>query len=106
MSSQPGKSKVPRASVIKQMWELKLYVLDEQPRSQAAVINLNRLCAEHLKGQCHIEVIDLLKTPEAAKRDQVVAIPSLRKIAPKPEKLLVGDFSKAQVVLKGLGIEQ
>ena len=86
-------------------WKLRLFVTDWTPRCVVAYKNLNRICEEHLKDKCRIELVDLLETPELAKQEQIVAIPTLMKTSPLPEKLMVGDFSNEERVLKALGIE-
>ena len=88
-----------------QEWTMKLYVMDWNPRCVLAYKNLNRICSQNLKDRCHIEVIDLLETPEAAKRDQIVAIPTLVKTSPSPQKTMIGDFANENKVLNMLGLE-
>jgi circadian clock protein KaiB len=88
-----------------QNWGLRLYVTDWTPRCVVAYKNLNRICEERLKDKCNIEVIDLLEHPELARRDQIVAIPTLVKTSPSPQKIMVGDFTDETRVLRGLGIE-
>ena len=60
-----------------EVWELRLYVAGHTPKSIAAFANLKKICEEHLKGKYHIEVIDLLKNPQLAKGDQILASPNL-----------------------------
>jgi len=86
-------------------WNLRFFVTDWTPRCVVAYKNLNRICEEHLKDKCKIEVIDLLEKPEMARQEQIVAIPTLMKTSPKPEKIMVGDFSNEDRVLKALGFE-
>ncbi|MBI2830626.1 MAG: circadian clock protein KaiB [Chloroflexi bacterium] len=86
-------------------WELRLFVTDWTPRCVVAYKNLNRICDEHLKDKCKIELVDLLETPEVARQEQIVAIPTLMKMSPLPQKLMVGDFTDEAKVLKALGIE-
>ena len=93
-----------KARAAEEEWKLCLYVTNSTPRCNVAYKNIKRICAERLKDRCEIEVIDILKNPEAARREQIVAIPTLLKVAPKPERMLVGDFSKEESVLKGLDI--
>ena len=90
---------------VREEWKLRLYVTDWTPRCTIAYRNIKRICAEHLNDRCEIEVIDLLENPGVARSEQIVAIPTLVKITPKPERVLVGDFSKEERVLKGLDIE-
>ena len=86
-------------------WNLRLFVTDWTPRCVVAFKNLNRICEERLKDRCTIEVIDLLEKPEMARQEQIVAIPTLVKTSPKPEKVIIGDFSNEDRVLKALGFE-
>lgn len=57
-----------------------------------------------MKGKYRIEVIDLLKNPQLAKGDQIVAIPTLVRRLPPPVKKIVGNLSKTERTLVGLDI--
>lgn len=85
-----------------ELWELRLYVAGETPKSIAAVSNLNRICEEHLPGQFKIEVVDLLKHPQLARGDQIVAIPTLVRKLPNPVRKIIGDLSNTEKTLVGL----
>jgi circadian clock protein KaiB len=85
-------------------WELRLYVAGQTPRSVAAFSNLKKLCEEHLAGSYHIEVIDLLKNPQLAKGDQIIAIPTLVRKLPVPMRKIIGDLSNTVRVLVGLDL--
>ncbi|MCZ7402799.1 MAG: circadian clock KaiB family protein [Candidatus Methanoperedens sp.] len=86
------------------MWELRLYVAGQTPKSMTAFANLKRLCEEHLEGKYRIEVIDLLKNPQLAKGDQIFAIPTLVRKLPQPLKRVIGDLSNTERVLVGLDL--
>ena len=60
------------------LWNLRLYVAGQTPKSLRAFANLKAMCEEHLKGLYQIEVIDLRKNPKLACGDQIVAIPIRR----------------------------
>jgi circadian clock protein KaiB len=83
-------------------WELRLYVAGETAKSIAAVANLNRICNEHLPGQFQIEVVDLLKNPQLARGDQIIAIPTLVRKLPNPVRKVIGDLSNTEKTLVGL----
>jgi circadian clock protein KaiB len=85
-------------------WELRLYVAGRTPRCVVALRNLERLCEEHLKGQYRIEVIDLLKNPQLARGDQILAVPTLVRKLPEPMKKIIGDLSNEERVLVGLDL--
>lgn len=86
------------------LWELRLYVAGQSHKSVAALSNLIRICEEHLQGEYRIEVIDLLKNPQLALGDQILAIPTLVRKLPEPMKKIIGDLSNQERVLVGLDI--
>jgi circadian clock protein KaiB len=87
-------------------WELRLYVAGQTPKSLAAFANLKKICEEHLAGQYHIEVIDLLKKPKLASGDQILAIPTLVRKLPEPIRKIIGDLSDTERVLVGLNLRE
>jgi circadian clock protein KaiB len=86
-------------------YSLRLYVAGQTPKSMLAISNLKTLCEKHLPGRYTIEVIDLMKNPALAQRDQIVAIPTLIRQLPEPLKRIIGDLSNAEKVLIGLDIQ-
>src|SRR5215216_441953 len=101
---QATKSKSPRRAA--KAWELRLYVAGQTPKSLAAFANLKKICEEHLAGQYEIEVIDLLKHPQLASGDQILAIPTLVRKLPEPIKKIIGDLSNTERVLVGLDLRE
>src|SRR6266478_4932563 len=87
-------------------WELRLYIAGQTPNSIAAIANLKKICENQLQGNYRIEVIDLLKKPQLAKGDQIVAIPTLVRRLPPPVKKIVGNLSKTERALVGLDISR
>ena len=87
-------------------WELRLYVAGQTPKSLAAFANLKKICEDHLEGEYHIEVIDLLKNPQLASGDQILAIPTLVRKLPEPIRKIIGDLSNTERVLVGLDIRE
>jgi circadian clock protein KaiB len=85
-------------------WEMRLYVAGQTSKSIAAFANLKKICEEHLTGRYRIEIIDLLKTPQLAKDDQIFALPTLIRKLPPPLKKIIGDLSNQEKVLVGLDI--
>jgi circadian clock protein KaiB len=85
-----------------EIWELRLYVAGQTPRSLAAFNNLKKLCEQHLPGRYKIEVIDLLQNPRLARDEQIVAIPTLVRKLPDPIRRIVGDLSDTERTLVGL----
>ena len=104
----PGKSQRNKPAAAKstpsEQWNLRLYVAGQTSRAIAALANLKKICEEHLAGQYVIEVVDLLKTPQLAKGDQIIAVPTLVRKLPEPVRKIIGDLSNTERVLVGLDL--
>src|SRR3954465_3364823 len=93
-----------RPSRKRKEWILRLYIAGRSARAEAALRNLEAICEEHLSGCYEIEVIDLLKHPQLARGDQIVAVPTLVRRLPQPVKRMMGELSNAARVLIGLDL--
>jgi circadian clock protein KaiB len=99
------RSRASKAKKTKEaIWELRLYVAGQTPKSLTAFSNLNKICEEYMAGKYHIEVIDLLKDPKLAQGDQILAIPTLVRKLPTPIRKIIGDLSNTERVLVGLDL--
>lgn len=87
------------------IWNLRLYVAGQTPKSLEAFANLKEICETHLKGKYKIEVIDLTENPELAKNDNILAIPTLVRKLPEPVKKIIGTLANEEKVLVGLEIQ-
>jgi len=96
-----SKSKPPADEKI----ELRLYVAGHTSRSVAALSNLKRVCQEHAPGRFKIEIIDLLKKPQLASGDQILAVPTLVRRLPRPMRKIIGDLSNKEKLLIGLDMQ-
>ena len=96
---QPEKTPPSKAT-----WDLKLYVAGQTAKSLQAFANLKKICEEHLAGAYRIEVVDLLKNPQLAKGDQILAVPTLVRKLPEPVRKIIGDLSNTERVLVGLDL--
>ena len=83
---------------------LRLFVAGSSTRSQTAITNVRRLCEQHLANRFELEVIDVYTHPEQTRDLQIVATPTLVKLAPEPLRRIVGDLSNHNRVLTGLGL--
>ncbi len=102
---KPDESPKPPRTAAK-TWQLRLYVAGRTSRAVAAFANLKKICEEHLAGVYEIEIVDLLKNPQLARGDQIVAIPTLVRKLPPPIKKIIGDLSNEERVLVGLDLRQ
>jgi circadian clock protein KaiB len=96
-ASAPKKQPAP-------LWQLRLYVTGLTRKSQTALANLKQICETHLKGSYDIEVIDLLKHPQLAKGDQILAVPTVVRKLPKPVRIIIGTLTDTERVLVGLDL--
>jgi len=94
-----GKNNKPASA---EVYELRLYVAGQTPRSIDAFANLKKLCEEYLPGRYNIEVVDLVKHPQLAAGDQILAIPTLVRKLPQPLRKIVGDLRDTERALVGL----
>ena len=99
---EPDAAKRARTKV--PFWQLRLYVMDQTPKSVTALANLKSFCASHLKGRYRITVIDLLKQPQLAKGDQILAVPTVVRMLPKPVRTIIGTLSDTERLLVGLDL--
>lgn len=97
-----AKARAPRPPA--PVWQLRLYVVDSTLKSQTALANLKQFCETHLKGIYHITVIDLLKQPQLAQGDQILAIPTVVRRLPKPVRTIIGNLSNPEHLLVGLDL--
>jgi circadian clock protein KaiB len=93
-----------KARRLAKLWQLRLYVIDRKPKSMAAFARLKQICETHLKGRYRITVIDLLKHPQLAKGDQILAIPTVVRRLPSPVRTVIGNLSDTARLLVGLDL--
>jgi circadian clock protein KaiB len=86
------------------LWQLRLYVAGQTPKSLTAFANLKEICETHLQGRYAIEVVDLMEEPQLAQGDQILAIPTLVRKLPQPMRKIIGDLSDTERVLVGLDL--
>jgi len=85
--------------------ELRLYVAGQTPRSITAFTNLKQLCEERIPGKYRIEIIDLMKKPQLASGDQILAVPTVVRRLPQPIRKIIGDLSNREKLLIGLDLQ-
>ena len=96
--------KTKRAERLTDKFVFRLYVTGRTASSISAIANLKEICHKSLEDKCKITVIDILKKPKLAIGDQVIATPTLVKTFPLPMRIMIGDLSNTDRVLKGLHV--
>jgi circadian clock protein KaiB len=84
---------------------LRLYVAGATPRSTEAIVNIKKICEEHLKGRYELEVIDIYQQPVLAKGEQIIAAPTLVKKLPLPLRRFIGSMYDVDRILVGLDLK-
>jgi len=107
MAITPNRPKPSQPDVLEptdEWFVLQLYTAGASPNSLQAITNIRNICATHLSGRCHLEVIDIYQQPERAALDGIVAAPMLVKQLPPPSRGLLGSLSDSGQVLAAFGL--
>lgn len=91
-------------SPLKKTYVLKLYVAGNTPNSVKALKTLKTILEDEFQGVYALKVIDVLKNPQLAEEDKILATPTLAKILPPPVRKIIGDLSDRERVLIGLDL--
>ena len=84
---------------------LRLYVAGDSPNSVMAITNLRALLADLPSSSAGVEIIDILADPERCLRDGVLMTPMLLKLAPPPERRILGNLRDRWALLRFLGLD-
>lgn len=87
------------------MFKLRLYIAGGTQNSALAAANLAALCQTHLRDRHYIEIVDVLREPKRALKDQIYMTPTLVKLMPSPVRRIVGTLNQVPFVLNALGVE-
>jgi len=87
-------------------YSLQLFVTGRTQSSRRAIDTLNTLCAERLKDEHEIEIVDVLEFPQLAEQEKVMATPTLIKRLPTPSRRIIGDLSDHEKLLMGLDLPE
>ena len=85
---------------------MRLYVTGTTPHSTRAIVNIRKICEEHLQGRYDLEVVDISQNPTLAEGEQIIAAPTLIKKLPLPLRRFIGDMSHTDRILLGLDLRK
>lgn len=83
---------------------LKLYVTGQTKNSLAAIENLKKILSEEFKGVYELRIIDVVKNPQLAEKEKILATPMLSRVLPLPVRRIIGNLSDKDKVLLGLDL--
>ena len=89
------------ATRAKGKYVLRLFVAGATARSHQAILRVRQLCEAELKSICKLEVIDIYQQPKLARKNQIVATPTLIIEFPKPVRRFIGSLTN----ITGLFVE-
>ena len=85
---------------------LTLFVDRRNARSIRAIDSVRALVSGQLRGRCSLSIVDVLQAPERAEQERIVTTPTLVRRQGDRRRLVVGDMTRADVVLRGLALEE
>jgi len=85
-------------------FKLRLYVAGSLAISARAIANLQATLEKYLKGRYKLEIVDVYQQPTLVAKENITAVPMLVKSEPLPRRLMIGDMSDSDRLLRGLGI--
>ena len=91
-------------NALNKTYVLKLYVAGNTPNSVRALKTLKNLLEQEFQGIYALKVIDVVKNPQLAEQDKILATPTLAKVLPPPVRKIIGDLSDRDKVLIGLDL--
>jgi len=83
---------------------IKLYVTGQTANSTRAIENLKDVLKNGLGDLYKLKIIDVLKNPQLAEEDKILATPALVRVLPPPIRKIIGDLSDREKVLLGLDL--
>lgn len=83
---------------VNQVYVLQLYIAGSSPRSQKAVVNVQKICKQLSRNNFELQVIDIFQQPLLAKAEQIFAVPTLVRKSPCPKRLFIGDLADTETI--------
>ncbi len=96
--SEPAAAQHPAGYV------LQLFITGPTPNAARAIVNIRKICEEHLQGHYDLKIVDLAKNPMLAEDEQIIAAPTLIKKSPLPLRRFIGNLSHTEKILRGLDL--
>jgi len=85
-------------------YELRLFVAGNEPNSAMARTSLQRICSDLLVGDCHIEVVDVLKDFRPALQENILVTPALIVRHGRARTVIFGNLTSIDRVLAALDV--
>ncbi len=86
-------------------YKFKIYLVDGTDRSVETLKHVKEIFEDALKDNYSIEIIDILKNPELASKDKILASPTLILELPESTKRVIGKIPDKEKLLLKLNIQ-
>ncbi len=83
-----------------QGYVLRLFVSGSNANTERTLETVHQLLEKALHHPYTLKVIDVLKHPEQAEKDQISATPTLIKVWPKPVRRIVGELNDVEKIMR------
>ena len=84
---------------------MRLYLAGQVERTARAVANVTAICDELLgRGNYALKVVDIVENPAVVEMEEILAVPMLVRLKPRPVRKVVGDLSQRATVLNALNL--
>lgn len=80
-----------------------LFISGMSTKSSHAIENLRKISEQYLE-KSDLQIIDIRTDQQKAVEYQIIAVPTLLKVEPNPQRIILGDLSDTEKVLKILDI--
>ena len=80
-------------------YKLKLFIAGMNPGSIRAIENVRKICDNHQKEKYDLEVIDIFQQRNMIKEMDIIAVPTLIRVFPEPERRMIGDMLDIEKII-------
>lgn len=81
----------------------RIYIAGPPARNAPAINSFKEVCEQELvQGSFDIQVFNILKDPLVAEKNKILAVPTIIKERPDPEKRVIGDTREPVNALRAL----
>ncbi|OHB64569.1 MAG: hypothetical protein A2Y76_11110 [Planctomycetes bacterium RBG_13_60_9] len=85
-------------------YDMRLFVAGDESNSVIAKASLRKICEQYLEGDCHVEVIDVLKDFRPALRENILVTPALIIQSGKGRTVIFGNLTNMDKILTALNL--
>ncbi len=84
----------------------KLFIYGQSDDCKTAIKNFISICNEKLHSDYDLKVVDIKEEPEEAEEERLIAVPTLIRQSPTPERRIIGNFQDKEKVLAALDLTE